>query len=77
MRVFYAVQLNHLDICLSSHWPANSLAKLSRKMTDILHSRRTIYKGQGQTVIVAGVDLTTQCFSHGQLYVAQSRVTSK
>jgi len=44
---------------------------------DILHSRRTINKGQGQTVIVAGIDLTTQCFSHGQLYVTLSRVTSK
>ena len=31
MRVFYAVQLNHLDICLLSHWPTYSLAKLSRK----------------------------------------------
>jgi hypothetical protein len=25
----YAVQLNHLDICLTSHWPTYSLAKLS------------------------------------------------
>lgn len=37
----------------------------------------TINKAQGQTINIAGIDLTTQCFSHGQLYVALSRVTSK
>ena len=37
----------------------------------------TINKAQGQTLRVAGIDLTTQCSSHGQLYVALSRVTSK
>lgn len=37
----------------------------------------TINKAQGQTLNVAGVDLSTQCFSHGQLYVALSRVTTK
>ena len=66
MRVFFAVQLNHLDICLSNIlWP-----NYRESMTeDILHSRRTINKGQVQTVIVARIDLTTQCFSHEQLYV--------
>jgi len=34
-------------------------------------------KAQGQTLNVAGLDLTVQCFSHGQLYVALSRVTCK
>ncbi|XP_045456894.1 uncharacterized protein LOC123666920 [Melitaea cinxia] len=33
----------------------------------------TINKAQGQTLKVAGIDLTDQCFSHGQLYVALSR----
>lgn len=36
----------------------------------------TINKAQGQTFRVAGVDLGVSCFSHGQLYVALSRVSS-
>lgn len=34
----------------------------------------TINKSQGQSLLMAGVDLSTPCFSHGQLYVACSRV---
>ena len=37
----------------------------------------TTNKAQGQTLRVAGIDLTTQCSTHGQLYVALSSVTSK
>lgn len=36
----------------------------------------TINKAQGQTLKVAGVHLEHACFSHGQLYVACSRVSS-
>ncbi|MBO1764798.1 hypothetical protein JQN64_26840, partial [Escherichia coli] len=36
----------------------------------------TINKSQGQTLALAGVDLRQPCFSHGQLYVACSRVSS-
>jgi ATP-dependent DNA helicase PIF1 len=34
----------------------------------------SINKAQGQSLKVAGVNLATPCFSHGQLYVACSRV---
>ncbi|KIH47189.1 hypothetical protein ANCDUO_22754 [Ancylostoma duodenale] len=34
----------------------------------------TIKKAQGQSLRVAGINLETPCFSHGQLYVASSRV---
>lgn len=37
----------------------------------------TINKAQGQTLEVAGIDLEKNCFSHGQLYVACSRVRSQ
>ncbi|XP_025424420.1 uncharacterized protein LOC112693526 [Sipha flava] len=36
----------------------------------------TINKAQGQSLKVAGVDLRNECFSHGQLHVACSRVSS-
>lgn len=35
----------------------------------------TINRAQGQTLEVAGVHLEKPCFSHGQLYVACSRVS--
>ncbi|XP_044591373.1 uncharacterized protein LOC123269604 [Cotesia glomerata] len=36
----------------------------------------TINKAQGQSLKMAGIDLRNDCFSHGQLYVACSRVSS-
>ena len=37
----------------------------------------TFNKTQGQTLTVDEIDLTTQCFSHGQCFVSLSRITSK
>lgn len=36
----------------------------------------SINKAQGQTLKVAGLDITNPCFTHGQFYVAYSRVSS-
>ncbi|XP_074099025.1 ATP-dependent DNA helicase pif1-like [Cotesia typhae] len=36
----------------------------------------TINKAQGQSLKMVGIDLRNDCFSHGQLYVACSRVSS-
>ena len=37
----------------------------------------SINKAQGQSLAVSGITLSTSCFSHGQLYVACSRVGTK
>ncbi|KAK3913029.1 ATP-dependent DNA helicase [Frankliniella fusca] len=37
----------------------------------------TVHKSQGQTIKLVGVDLRTDCFTHGQLYVALSRVRTR
>ena len=37
----------------------------------------TINKAQGQSLCVAGIDLRSSCFSHGQFYVACSRISEK
>ena len=49
---------------------------ISRKQFPIrLSFAITINKAQGQSLSTVGVDLRQQCFTHGQLYVALSRVT--
>src|SRR6201999_4515850 len=51
---------------------------LSRKQFPIaLCFAMTINKSQGQSFEAVGVDLRSPVFTHGQFYVAASRVTSK
>lgn len=40
----------------------------------LAYAMMTINKSQGQSMNTCGIDLTNDCFSHGQLYVACSRV---
>jgi hypothetical protein len=51
--------------------------RLRRKQFPIVPAfSMTINKAQGQTLQHMGLYLPTPCFTHGQLYVARSRVTS-
>ncbi len=45
-----------------------------RQFPLVLAYAMTGHKSQGQTIEHAGVDLRTDCFTHGQLYVLLSRV---
>ena len=50
---------------------------LTRKQFPIkLCFAMTVNKSQGQTLGIVGLDLRTAAFTHGQLYVAMSRVTN-
>ncbi|CAN1801343.1 ATP-dependent DNA helicase PIF1 [Linum perenne] len=48
-----------------------------RQFPTALSFAMTINKSQGQTLTQVGLCLTRQVFTHGQLYVALSRVSSK
>lgn len=55
--------------------PTDSLVQFKRLQFPIrLAYAMTINKAQGQSMKICGLDLETPCFSHGQLYVACSRV---
>ena len=47
-----------------------------RRATVMAHRRRACGRAQGQTLRRIGIYLPRPCFSHGQLYVAISRVGS-
>ena len=50
---------------------------LTRKQFPIkLCFAMTVNKSQGQTLGIVGLDLRTEAFTHGQLYVAMSRITN-
>jgi ATP-dependent DNA helicase PIF1 len=58
--------------------PTDMPFEFKRLQFPIKHSfAMTINKSQGQTLKVVGLQLQEPCFSHGQLYVATSRVGSK
>jgi hypothetical protein len=52
----------------------SGLKFLRRQFPVRLAFAMTIHKSQGQTLMSVGVRLSSQCFTHGQLYVALSRV---
>ena len=52
----------------------NSFVRFTRRQFPLkVAYAMTINKSQSQTLDVVGVDSTTPCFAHGQLYVACSR----
>ncbi|UYV76501.1 hypothetical protein LAZ67_14000767 [Cordylochernes scorpioides] len=55
-----------LEAKVASHW----------RIPNSLKPAMSINKAQGQSLKIAGIDLKQPCFSHGQLYVACSRVGS-
>jgi len=57
--------------------PSNSTIEFKRLQFPVcLCFAMSINKAQGQSLKVAGLELSTPCFSHGQLYVGCSRVGS-
>ncbi|XP_034236438.1 uncharacterized protein LOC117642399 [Thrips palmi] len=57
--------------------PGSPLTVVRRQFPLQLAYGMSVHKSQGQTIDLVGVDLRTECFTHGQLYVALSRVRSR
>ncbi|CAN1125399.1 ATP-dependent DNA helicase PIF1 [Linum perenne] len=64
-------------IALSSHQKSLNFTLIRRQYPIALCFSMTINKSQGQTLQQVGICLKRQVFTHGQLYVAISRVTKK
>ena len=55
--------------------PYGKSYKMTRRQFPLrLAYAMSINKAQGQTLYKAAIDLTSPCFTHGQLYVAMSRI---
>ncbi|CAN1761724.1 ATP-dependent DNA helicase PIF1 [Linum perenne] len=64
-------------ITLASKEKSLNFTLLRRQYPIALCFAMTINKSQGQTLHEVGICLKRQVFTHGQLYVALSRVTTK
>ncbi|CAN0881490.1 ATP-dependent DNA helicase PIF1 [Linum grandiflorum] len=64
-------------ITMSSEQKSLNFTLLRRQYPIALCFAMTINKSQGQTLKKVGICLTRQVFTHGELYVALSRVTTK
>ncbi|GFT44725.1 ATP-dependent DNA helicase [Trichonephila clavipes] len=75
---YYFVEINQGEVVLLlqiTMIPSDSSKPFKRLQFPIrLVFDMTINKSQGQTMKICGLNLENPCFSHGQLYVACSRI---
>ncbi|CAI0460632.1 unnamed protein product [Linum tenue] len=64
-------------LTLSTHYKSLNFTLIRRQYPVALCFAMTINKSQGRTLANVGLCLQRQVFSHGQLYVALSRVTTR
>ena len=71
-----ATRLRMIPRLENEHHRNRDFDRLRQRRDGISTFAMTGNKSRGQTLRVVGVDLRKQCFSHGQLYVACSRISS-